>query len=252
MPEKLLSFVMVLTRISAFFLLIPVFGWKSIPVVIKVAVAMLLSIFFSSKTALVISDRIGSPGQVSFMEVILLIANEATYGLALGLVVVLIFSVIKFSGQIVGRQMGFSMVKLFDPFNNDETQPMGSLLEMMFIVLFLSANGHHLFLLIISRSFEVFPAGSIPTISVLASGVTKAGSTMFVAGLRLAAPMLSAFLLLIIVLAILARIVPEINIFFISLPVRVGLGFLMAAIFLPFVFSFVYEFADWMGKLLPL
>jgi flagellar biosynthesis protein FliR len=58
--------------------------------------------------------------------------------------------------------------------------------------------------------------------------------------------------LLLIVLAILARIVPEMNILFISLPFRVGLGLVMAAIFLPFVSGFVSEFADWMGKLLPL
>ncbi len=252
MPEKLLGFVMVLTRISVFFLLIPVFGWKILPVSIKVAVAMLLAIFFSGKTALAISDRLGSPEQASFMKVILLMANEATYGLALGLVVVLIFSVVKFSGQIADSQVGFSMVELFDPFTNEETQPIGSLLEMIFIVLFLSANGHHLFLLIISRSFEVFPAGSIPTISILASGVMKAGSAMFIASLRLAAPMLAVFLLFMIVLAILARIVPEMNIFFISFPLKVGLGLLMTAIFLPFIYGFVGEFADWMGKLLPL
>ncbi len=252
MPEKLLGFVMVLTRISAFFLLVPVFGWKAIPVSIKVAVIILLAIFFSSNTALAISSRFGHPGQVSFAEVILLMANEATYGLALGLVVVLIFSVVKFSGKIVENQMGLSMAQIFDPLTNEETQPMGSLLEMIFIILFLSANGHHLFLLIISRSFEVFPVGSIPTISVLASGVTKAGSAMFIAGLRLAAPMLAAFLLLLIVLAILARIVPEMDILFTSLPLRVGLGLIMAAIFLPFVSGFVSEFADWMGKLLPL
>jgi flagellar biosynthetic protein FliR len=252
MPEKLLGFVMVLTRISAFFLLVPVFGWKLLPVVIKVAVAMLLAIFFSSKTASAVSGSLGNPEQFSFMEVILLVANEATYGLALGLVVVLIFTVVKFSGQIAENQMGFSMVELFDPFTNEETQPIGSLLEMIFIILFLSANGHHLFLLIMSRSFEVFPAGSIPTISILAGGVMKAGSTMFIAALRLAAPMLTVFLLFMIVLAILARIVPEMNIFFISFPLRVGLGLLMTTVFLPFIYSFIGEFADWMGKLLPL
>ncbi len=74
---------------------------------------------------------------------------------------------------------------------------------------------------------------------------------MFLLGLRLAAPMLAAFLLLMVVLAVLARMVPEMNILFISLPLRVGLGLLMAAIFLPFINGFVAEFADWMGKLLP-
>jgi len=123
---------------------------------------------------------------------------------------------------------------------------------MIFVILFLSANGHHLLLLIIARSYETFPAGQIPTLSTLVDGVVEAGSTMFVAGLRLAAPILAAFLLLMVVLAILARAVPEMNILFISFPLRVGLGLFMAAAFLPFINGFISEFAEWMGKLLPL
>lgn len=143
------------------------------------------------------------------------------------------------------------MAEILDPLTGERTQPLGSLLEMIFLLLFLSANGHHLLLLIISKSYEAFPAGSIPTIPVLTGGVVKAGSAMFIAGLKLAAPILAAFLLLMVVLAVLSRIVPEMNILFISLPLRVGLGLLMVMIFFPFINGFVAEFADWMGKLLP-
>ena len=247
MTEKLLGFVLVLTRISAFFLVLPVFGWKSIPVRIKVAMTMLMAIFFSMITPLAIDPR-----RVSVLEAILLVADEAIYGLALGLVVTLVFSVVKFSGRIVERQMGLAMAQILDPLTGERSQPLASLLEMIFIILFFSANGHHLFLLIISRSYETFPAGSIPTMPVLVGGIVNAGSILLMAGLRLAAPMLAAFLVLMVVLAVLARIVPEMNILFISLPLRVGLGLLMVAIFLPFISGFVAEFADWMNKLLPL
>jgi flagellar biosynthetic protein FliR len=247
MIEKLLGFALVLTRISAFFIVLPVFGWKSIPVRVKVAVTVLISIFFSVITPLPIDA-----GQVSALQAILLMANEATYGLALGLISTVLFSVVKFSGRIIERQMGMAMAQIMDPLTGERTQPLSSLLEMIFVILFLAANGHHLFLLIISRSYEAFPVGSIPTISVLASGVSQASSTMLLLGLRLAAPILAAFLLLMVVLAVLARIVPEMNILFISLPLRVGLGLLMVAIFLPFINGFVAEFADWMGRLLPL
>lgn len=247
MVEKLLGFVMVLIRISAFFLVLPVFGWKSIPARIKVAITVLLTVFFSMITPLAIDPR-----EVSVLEAILLLANEAIYGLALGLIVYLVFATVKFSGRIIERQMGLAMAQILDPLTGERAQPLGMLLEMIFILLFLSANGHHMFLLIISRSYETFPAGSIPTTAVLASGVIKAGSTMLVAGLRLSAPLLAAFLVLMVALAVLARIVPEMNILFISLPLRVGLGLLMAAIFVPFINGFVAEFADWMGKLLPL
>lgn len=245
--EKLLGFVMVLTRTSAFFLVLPVFGWKSIPVRIKVAMTILISIFFSMITQLPFAAK-----QVSVLEAILLMAYEAAYGLALGLIAVVVFSSVKFSGRVIERQMGLAMAEILDPLTGERAQPLGSLLEMIFIILFLSANGHHLLLLIISRSYETFPVGSIPTMADLAGGIVKAGSVMLLAGLRMAAPMLAAFLLLMVVLAVLARMVPEMNILFISLPLRVGVGLLMVAIFLPFISAFVGEFADWMGKLLPL
>jgi flagellar biosynthetic protein FliR len=245
--EKLLGFVLVLTRISAFFLVVPVFGWKSIPVRVKVAITILLSVFF----LMIVPPPIDG-SKVSTLRALLLMANEATYGLGLGLIASILFSVVKFSGRIIERQMGLAMAQIMDPLTGERTQPLGSLLEMIFIILFLAANGHHSLLLIISRSYEVFPAGSTPTIPVLASGVAKASSTMLLLGLRLAAPTLAAFLLLMVVLGVLARIVPEMNILFVSLPLRVGLGLLMVGLFLPFINGFVSEFADWMGRLLPL
>ena len=247
MLEKLLGFMMVLTRISAFFLVAPIFSWKAIPVRLKVAITLLISIFFSMITPFAINTK-----QVSILQAILLIANESIYGLSLGLTVGIVFSAVKLGGRMVERQMGFAMANILDPMTGERTQPLGTFMEMIFIILFLSANGHHLFLLIISRSYESFPPGSIPTIPILAGGITKSSSTLLMAGLRLAAPMLTALLLLMVVLAVLARIAPEMNILFISLPLRVGLGLLMAAIFLPLVNGFVAEFADWMGKLLPL
>ncbi len=247
MIEKLLGFVMVLTRISAFFLVVPIFGWKSIPMRSKVAMTILITIFFS----LVHPFHIDAT-EVSTLQAILLISNEAIYGLALGLIVIVIFTAVKFSGRIIERQMGLTMANILDPLTGDMGQPVGMLMEMIFIILLLNANGHHMFLLIISRSYESFPAGSIPTIPVLANGITQAGSALLIAGLRLSAPILGAFLLLMVILAVLARIAPEMNILFLSLPIRVGLGLFVAGLFLPFLNGFVTEFADWMGKLLPL
>lgn len=247
MIEKLFGLIMVLTRISALFLVIPVFGWKSIPVRVKVAMTLLLAIFFSMVTPLPLYS-----GQVSLVKTIFLISNEAVYGLALGLIVSLLFTAVRLGGRIIERQIGFAMARILDPLTGERTQPLSSLLEMIFILLFLCANGHHIFLSIIFRSYEAFPAGSIPTISVLTGGIIQAGSAMLLAGLKLAAPIMAAFLLLMVVLAVLARIVPEMNILFISLPMRVGLGFLMILIFLPFFNSFISEFADLMSKLLPL
>lgn len=247
MLEMLLAFALVLTRISAFFLVLPVFGWQTIPIRIKVAATVILSVFFTAIVPLGVDAA-----EVSTLKAILLLASEATYGLALGLIVTSLFNVVKLSGQIIERQMGLTMAEILDPLTGESGQPLGGLLEMIFILLFLSANGHHLFLLVLSKSYAAFPAGTIPTIKIMTGGVLTAGSTMLIAGLRLAAPMLAAFMVLMVALALLARLVPEMNILFISMPVRIGLGLIMAGTFLPFINGYVTELANWMAKLLPL
>jgi len=246
MIEKLLGFVLVLTRISAFFAVIPIFNWQSIPVRIKTAMILLVSIFFSMMLPLHIKK------DVSTLEASLLIANEVIYGFAMGLIVTLVFSAVKVSGLIIEREMGLAMAEILDPLTEESAQAMSIILEMSFILLFLSANGHHFFLLTIQKSYETFPAGSTPTIPSLVRGVIEAGSTLLTAGLKLAAPIFGALFVLIITLAVLARITPEMNVFFISFPITISVGLLMATAFLPFIFGFVNEFADYMSKLLPL
>jgi len=245
--EKLLAFAMVLTRISAFVLVAPIFSSESIPARIKAAVILLLSIFIFMVKAPQVSFASGVA-----LEIVVLLAIETVYGLALGLILALVFATVSLCGRIVEREMGLTLAEIIDPMTGEPAQPLSMLLEMLFIIMFLAANGHHLFILTISRSYDVFAAGSIPSISILTAGVIEAGSTMLIAGLRLAAPMLAAFLLLLVALGVLARIAPEMDILFSSLSMRVGVGLIMTMVFVPFINGFVSEFAEWMNKLLPL
>ncbi len=243
----LLGFALVLTRVSGFLLVLPVFGSKLLPVQIKAAAAVLLSLFFCATVPLGID-----PARISPLGAMVLLAGEAVYGLALGLIAALLFSVVQLSGHVIEQQMGLTMAEIIDPLTDEEVGPLASLLEMIFLLLFLSANGHHLFLLVLSKSYSAFPAGTIPTLGVLAGGVIETGSVMFVACLRLAAPLLAAFVLLMVALALLARLIPEMDIFFIGMPVQAALGLFLATVFLPFMGGFVTEMAEWMAKLLPL
>jgi flagellar biosynthetic protein FliR len=243
----LLGFALVLTRISGFLLVLPIFGSRLLPIQIKAAAAVLLSLFFCATVPLGVD-----PTRVSTLGALMLLAGEAVYGLALGLIAALLFSVVQLSGHVIEQQMGLTMAEIVDPLTDEEAGPFASLLEMIFLLLFLSANGHHLFLLVLSKSYSAFPAGTIPTLGVLVGGVIESGSVMFVACLRLAAPLLAAFLLLMVALALLARLIPEMDIFFLGLPIQAALGLFLAAVFLPFMGGFVTEMAEWMGKLLPI
>ena len=249
----LLGFVLILTRISAFFVVLPIFGSEIIPVRIKVGMVVILSIFFSFVMAPGVGVANAGPAYGgTFLQGGLLVAGEAIYGLALGVVVNCVFSSVRLAGRIIEQQMGMDMAQIMDPVTGEPGDPLSILLEMIFILLFLAANGHHLLLTVISRSFQSFAPGTMPALPVLLEAVAKSGSVMFTASLRLAAPMLAAFLLIIIIIAVLAKIVPEMDILFLSFPVRIGFGIFITAAFLPLIGSFVSEFAGWMGKLLPI
>jgi flagellar biosynthesis protein FliR len=242
-----LGFIVILTRVSGFFVSLPIFGWPAIPTQTKASIAFMLSLFFYACKPVAINLA-----EISPATAILLLAGEAIYGLALGLIVAMLFSAVRLSGQIAEQQMGLTMSEIVDPLNGEESGELSSLMEMIFILLFLSANGHHLLLLTISKSYDAFPPGTVPTLNLLVEGVVETSSVLLIASLRLAAPMLGAFLVLMVALALLARLVPEMDILTVTWPARIALGLFLVAAFLPFVAGFVTEMADWMAKLLPI
>ena len=94
------------------------------------------------------------------------------------------------------------------------------------------------------------PPGATPSIASLAEALVRAGSTMLLFSLKLAAPVLASFLVLGVLLAVLARVLPEMNVLLISFPLRVGLGLFMAAAIMPALHSFAGELAQWINQLL--
>jgi flagellar biosynthetic protein FliR len=245
--EKLLGFVMVMTRISAFFLVAPIFGTPSIPATIKVAATVVLSVFFS-----LINPPAVAAHQASAIQAMLLLGSEATYGLALGIIASILFATVKLAGRIIEGQMGLTMAEVLDPLSDEQGLPVATLLELVFTIAFLAANGHHLLLKILQKSFELFPAGTMPSITTLTGNISEATTMLLVAALQLSAPILATLLLLLVILAILAKVVPDMDIFFMSFPLNIAIGLVMLIIFVPFIDGFVNETAKMMAKLLPL
>jgi flagellar biosynthesis protein FliR len=245
--EKLLGFVMVMTRILAFFLVVPIFGAPSIPQTIKISATMFLSVFFS-----LINPPVAAAQQVSATQAMLLLGSEATYGLALGVIVSVLFATVKLAGRIAEDQMGLTMAEMLDPLTDEQGLPIATLLELVFTIAFLAANGHHLLLKVLQHSFELFPAGQMPSIATLTGNIYEATAMMLAASLQLAAPILAALLVLLVILALLAKVVPEMDIFFISFPLRIAVGLIMLIALMPFIDGFVSETAKMMAKILPL
>lgn len=240
-----LPFLLLLGRIGAFFAVLPMFSWRSLPVRVRASIAFVVTVFFAAVRAPAVDAA-----SVSWPAASVLMVQEVLYGLALGLAVSFVFLAVQQGGRIIGMQMGLGDAGIIDPVTGETVRPIGMFFEITFVLFFLAAGGHHLFLLLIDKSYQVFPVGGAfdqRTLGRLAEALVQAGSTMLLMALRLAAPALAAFLALSVVLGILARVLPEMNILLTSFPLRVGLGFLMAAMVLPSLDHFAGELAEWIN-----
>jgi len=237
--------VLVLARVSGFLASLPVFSWRSVPLRVKVGLALALTLVFATVVPVE-----ASLAEAAWPAVALLVAREALTGAALGLAVALVYASVRQAGMIIKRQMGLAVAREINPMTGETSQPVGMLMEMCFTVFFLASGGHRLLLRLMARSWEVFPVGRWPAMADAAEAILDAGLAMLMFALRLAAPMLAAFLVLAVALAILARILPEMNILIASLPLRIGLGLFMAAAILPSIQGFTSELGDWLNRFL--
>ena len=239
----LLPFVLLAVRVGAFISVSPIFGWRAVPLVARVGVTMLMTIFFAA----CMPPTVNAAG-VHWMRAVVLILQEATIGLGFGLAARLVYSAVQQGGMIAAQQMGFADAGIIDPVSGTQARPIASFFEMTFALLFLVAGGHHLMLAVIAGSFRCFPVASTPDIPLLTEGVVMAGSAMLLFALKLAAPLLAGFLILAVLLCILARVLPEMNILLASFPLRVGAGIYMAAAIMPSFNAFTIELAKWMNR----
>ena len=239
----MLPFLLLMGRVAAFISVAPIFGWRSLPTISRAGIALLLTVFFA---------MISPPGpdlsHVGLLMGGILLAHEILTGLALGLAIDLVYSAAKQAGALISVQMGLSEADIYDPISGEGAEAMSLLFDMSFALLFLAGGGHHLLLRSVMHSYDVFPMAQGPSLAVMADAMVGAGSTMLLFALKLAAPVVAAFVVLSTVLAILARVLPEMNILFTSLPLRVGMGLLLAAAILPTLDEFAVDLADWISR----
>ena len=237
----------ILARVTAFFGLCPVFSCSAVPMRARVTLALMVTVFL----AMALPIRLASEG-VHWAEAVMLIGREVLCGAGLGLAVRLIYMGVQQGAQIIGRQMGMMMASIIDPTSGASTLPTSVLFDMSFIMLFLVAGGHRLLLELLAGSYEVFPVGGQIDLAALTDGVVTAGSAMLLLALKLSGPALAAFIILGVLLGIVARVLPEMNVLMASFPLRVALGLFIAAAIFPMLDGFTVEIAGWINRFLQL
>jgi flagellar biosynthesis protein FliR len=227
--NDVIPFALVLARVAGLFAAIPIFGSRVVPVRVKAPLifAMALLIFPIVPHAVVAAGDI--------VSLSLLVIRETLIGLTLGLLSQIIFSAVEFCGDQLGMQTGLGMAALIDPNTQAHVPTMAIFQGVLATLLFLALNVHHFFIRGIVESYQVVPLGAWHTSGGLLKFLIDASAGIFVIAVKLAAPVAVALLATSVALGIVARSFPAMNVFFVSMPLNIGIGFLIMGISLPII-----------------
>lgn len=212
-------FMLVLARISLIVSVVPIFGSANVPIPVKVGLSVFLTLVSYS-----FAEASGVPHDLSIAALFTLMLREGLIGMLFGFITGILFYAIQFAGHFISFQMGFAMVQVIDPQSQERVPIIGQFYFILSILLFLLINGHHLVLNVLVESFSIVPIGTGVLSRELTGSLTLMGGRVFVLAIKIASPILVTLFLTDVMMGIIARTVPQMNIFFVSLPLKIGLG----------------------------
>jgi flagellar biosynthetic protein FliR len=230
MPDGYVAtFVLVLARISGLMATAPVLGHLTVPVRVRAGFAGVLA----AALAPVVTP---APEAASLFAVAGLVAVEGAVGVVIGLAAQLVLAGVQLGGQLAGIQMGFGIVNLIDPQTHAQVSVIAQWEQLLALLVFLVLDVHHLLLQALIGSFQAAPPGAVLISAASLYGVVALAADLFVVGVRVAAPVLVALLLTNGALGVLARTVPQLNVFVVGFPLNIGVGLIVLGASLPFTF----------------
>lgn len=227
--EQLVAFVLVMARVGGIFLLAPAFSARALPMKVKVVVAAAISF---ALTPVATNGKAVPLDPAAFAP---LIVKEAAVGIAFALSLAVVTAAVQFAASLADTLIGFSFAQLVDPMSSVQGGPIGALYGMVATIVFMVSGGDRLVVLGLARSYSLVPLTGVPHVESLAGFAAAGLSQVFVIGLELAAPILLALLVTDCAFGLVARMVPQLNVFFVGIPVKIMLGVGVIAASLPFV-----------------
>jgi flagellar biosynthetic protein FliR len=226
--SQLLAFILVLIRVGGIVSTAPIFGSSNIPAQIKIVVIIIFSLIIQPFT-----PTLGiQPTQLH--EFVLLVFSELMIGVTLGMVGKFLFAAVEFAGTMTGFQMGLSIANVFDPQSMQQVSLVSRLESIIASLVFLAIDGPAMVVQAMVRSYEVLPVGQAGMNDGLMGELVRLSAGVFTIGFQLGAPLIVALLLANVVLGLLSRSVPQIQIFVVGFPLTLLLGFVFLWIGMPF------------------
>ncbi len=214
------KFFLLLIRASFIVFFAPVIGSRLVPAVAKIALSAFLAFM-----AFPIVGNVYIPD--NYITLVILLLKEALVGFSIGFVSRLVFDGIQFGGQYVGYMMGFAVVNVLDPQSEAHMPIISQFENIIAILVFFAIGGHLWFFSAFSDSFSILPLGFQLTSFGWIPFVVKLFGSIFVIAIKVNAPIFLVLFLIQLVMAIIARVVPQMNIFMVGFPIQIAVGFFL-------------------------
>ena len=228
-------------RVSAFFVSVPLFSYRTIPqqvrIILAVALAWMMYYTFNIEPFEINGDYL------------LLILKEAIVGLMLGLAAAMIMSAVQIAGGFIDFQMGFAMANIIDPQTGTQSPLMGQFLNFLSLLLLLAINGHHLILDGIYYSYQFIPLEQFfPNFGEEGTAlfIMKMFVAVFAIAFQMSAPIVATLFLVTLALGITGKTVPQMSIFVIGFPIKIAVGFLVLIVTMGVLVGVMKELIEYM------
>ncbi len=228
-PDLIEAFILVFIRVSSIILMIPVFGDTVVPSLVKWSLSLLIALMLFP----LVRSGIGPLGNLGVFPLALRIGGELLIGISIGFTARFIFAGIQMGGELLGFQMGFSIASVIDPTSNVQVSVVSEFMYMISLLLFLGVDAHHIIISAISESYQVLSPLSVHYSGEFTQVMLRLSQEVFMIAVKISAPVMAVLLFTNVALGVVARTVPQINIFIVSFPLQISVGLLFVGLTAP-------------------
>jgi flagellar biosynthesis protein FliR len=233
---QLQLFFLVFLRTGAFLMSLPGLNAPSVPILFRVGLALCASFLLVPALGLQAPPFLADGFSLGVAA-----AGEILLGLLAGMAVRLVFEGLQLAGQIAGYQMGMAIAEVIDPASEDQVALLSQFNTLLATLIFLAINGHHAFIRSLVESYALVPPLGFQMNGPVMERLIRLSAELFVVGLKAGAPVIVAMMLSTVSFGLVARTVPQMNIFIVSMPLNIGVGLLFLGLSLPHLADFIGE-----------
>jgi flagellar biosynthetic protein FliR len=248
LPVLAAAFMLTFARVGAMVMLLPGLGETNIPVRIKLSIALLLTLII-----LPLHRADYHIDMNSMAALLVLMVYEILIGVVLGATARVTLAALQVAGAVIAQQLGLGFVTTIDPTQGQQGVLIGNFLTLLGITMLFATDSHHLVIAALNDSYSIFSPGEVVPSGDVAELATRAFAAAFKIGMQLAAPFLVFGLVFNIGLGVLARLMPQMQVYFVGVPLSILSGFLIFAVVLAAMMgTFLDYFIGVMHQLIPL